>query len=76
MICINFNNEPIHYVQTNAAFELSNCNEFSSLIKKVLENPSLKSKERKQFAEKYNYKNDGLATQRVYRIIIDLLNNN
>ena len=47
----------------------------SSLIKKILENPLLKSKERKQFTKKYNYKIDGLPTQRVYKSILNLLYN-
>ena len=75
VICLNFNKDSIHYILNNAAFELSNCNELSLLIKEILENPSLKSKERKQFVEKYNYKNDGLATQRVYKTILNLLYN-
>ena len=75
VICLNFYKEKIHYIVNKAAFELSNCNELPSIIKNFFENPLLKSKERKQFVEKYNYKNDGLATQRVYRIIINLLNN-
>lgn len=76
VICLNFNKEKIHYIVSDAAFKLSNCNELSSLIKKILENPLLKRKERKQFAEIFNYKNDGLATQRAYRMIKNLLNNN
>ena len=73
VICLNVNKDQIHYIVNKAAFELSNCNEMPSLIKQILENPSLKSKEMKQFTEMYNYKNDGLATQRVYRTIIKLL---
>ncbi len=74
VICLNFYQDKIHYILNKAAFELSNCNELPLLIKEIFENPLLKSKERKKFVEKYNYKNDGLATKRVYRIIINLLN--
>ncbi len=73
VICLNFNKDHIHYIVNKAAFELSNCNELPFLIKQILANSSLKRKERKLFAEKYNYKNDGLATQRVYKTILNLL---
>jgi hypothetical protein len=67
--------ESIDYVAEGVAIEISDESQLQPTIERLLKDDSLLSKNRGRFIEKYLYRMDGKATERVINLISEMLAN-
>ena len=75
VIILNLSGEPdrVNYVHEGVALGVYDPADLSSTIEKLLDNGSILYDKREKFIEKYLYKVDGKATERVVNLITSLL---
>ena len=72
---LNYNSDTIGYVKEGVALGVYKAEDLKPTIEKLLKDDSELAKNRKKYIEKYLYKIDGKATERVVKLIEEMIEN-